>query len=54
MTEEQGSSEPDHAHVLVMPPLLYLGSIAVGVAAKWLFGGSIAPGSTARRVAATS
>jgi protein-S-isoprenylcysteine O-methyltransferase Ste14 len=34
-----------------MPPLLYLGALVAGVVAKWVLGGSIAPGSALRLVA---
>lgn len=36
-----------------MPPLLYLGALVAGVVAKWLLGGSIAPGSGLRLAAGT-
>ena len=41
--------ERDHADVVVMPPVLYLGALVFGVVAKLVFGGSIAPDSWIRR-----
>ncbi len=53
MSEFQPPSadEGDHANVLVLPPILYLGSVLAGVAAKWAVGGSLAPDSSLRWVA---
>lgn len=41
----------DHANVVVLPPILYLGSVLAGVVTKWAFGGSVAPDSTLRWLA---
>jgi protein-S-isoprenylcysteine O-methyltransferase Ste14 len=32
----RGPAAPDHAQVVVLPPLVYLGSLLVGAAARWL------------------
>lgn len=42
------SAAPDHANVIALPPFIYLGALLLGIGAKWLLGGAIAPTSTGR------
>jgi protein-S-isoprenylcysteine O-methyltransferase Ste14 len=42
------SSPPDHADVVIHPPLLYGSSFVLGVVAKAVFGGTLLPGSRLR------
>jgi protein-S-isoprenylcysteine O-methyltransferase Ste14 len=41
-------SAPDHADVVALPPVVYLGALALGVVAKLVLGGSLVPGSALR------
>ncbi len=36
MPQAGDTNAADHAHVAVMPPLLYLGALLLGIAANWL------------------
>lgn len=46
MTEPARTDSEAHADVVAMPPLIYLISVLAGVVASWLFGGTIAGGSS--------
>ena len=39
---------PDHARVVVLPPILFGGAILLGIVLRWQFGGVIAPASSLR------
>lgn len=52
VSEDAGVRErPDHAEVVVLPPLIYLGALLAGLLADWLLPAGIAAGSSLRAVA---
>jgi protein-S-isoprenylcysteine O-methyltransferase Ste14 len=43
-----GAGPADHADVVALPPVVYLGALVAGVVAKLVLGGSLVPGSALR------